>query len=233
MSNTVEISAKNVDLAVKRALEQLQCSRDDVEVEVLESGRAGILGIGSRDAVVRVTKKETEAPAEAAAPAPAEPVEETVPAESEKDLTPAEERAIAFLTETTKNMGVPAIVTTSLTKEALNIELSGENMGVLIGHHGETLDALQYLTSLLVNRNQENYTRVILNTENYREKRAAALAQLAKRTASRAVRTGRVALEPMNPYERRILHTTLQDHPDVTTYSEGEEPYRRVIVVRK
>ena len=130
-------------------------------------------------------------------------------------------------------MGVPAVVTTSLTEEALNIELSGENMGVLIGHHGETLHARQYLTRLLGNRNQENYTRVILNTENYREKRAAALAQLAKRTASRAVRTGRVALEPMNPYERRILHTTLQDHPDVTTYSEGEEPYRRVIVVRK
>ncbi len=233
MSNTVEISAKNVDLAVKRALEQLQCSRDDVEIEVLDSGRAGILGIGSRDAVVRVTRKETEAPAETAAPAAAEPVAETVPEESGKDLAAAEERAIAFLTETTKNMGVPASVTTSLTEEALTVELSGENMGVLIGHHGETLDALQYLTSLLVNRNQENYTRVILDTENYREKRAAALAQLAKRTASRAVRTGRVALEPMNPYERRILHTTLQDHPDVTTYSEGEEPYRRVIVVRK
>ncbi|MBQ6475201.1 MAG: protein jag [Clostridia bacterium] len=233
MSNTVEISAKNIDLAVKRALEQLQCSRDDVEIEVLDSGRAGILGIGSRDAVVRVTRKETEAPAETAAPAATEPVAETVPEESEKDLTAAEERAIAFLTETTKNMGVPASVTTSLTEEALTVELSGENMGVLIGHHGETLDALQYLTSLLVNRNQENYTRVILDTENYREKRAAALAQLAKRTASRAVRTGRVALEPMNPYERRILHTTLQDHPDVTTYSEGEEPYRRVIVVRK
>jgi len=233
MSNTVEISAKNVDLAVKRALEQLQCSRDDVEIEVLDSGRAGILGIGSRDAVVRVTRKEAEAPAEAAAPAPSEPAAETIPEETGKDLTVAEERAIAFLTETTKNMGVPATVTTSLTDEALNIELSGENMGILIGHHGETLDALQYLTSLLVNRNQESYTRVILNTENYREKRAAALAQLAKRTASRAVRTGRVALEPMNPYERRILHTTLQDHPDVTTYSEGEEPYRRVIVVRK
>ena len=232
MTNTIEISAKNVDLAVKRALEQLGCAREDVEIEVVDSGRAGILGIGSRDAVVRVTKKEEAAPVQEETAA-AEPSFEEAPAEEKKELTAAEERAIAFLTETTKNMGVPAKVETTLTEEALNIELSGDNMGVLIGHHGETLDALQYLTSLLVNRNQEAYTRVILNTENYREKRAAALAQLAKRTASRAVRTGRVALEPMNPYERRILHTTLQDHPDVTTYSEGEEPYRRVIVVRK
>ena len=117
--------------------------------------------------------------------------------------------------------------------EAMNVELSGENMGMLIGHHGDTLDALQYLTSLVVNRGAEDYTRVVLDTEGYRDKRAKALAQLAERTAARAIRTGRVALEPMNPYERRILHTTLQDHPRVTTYSEGEEPYRRVIVVRK
>ena len=135
------------------------------------------------------------------------------------------------------------MITEALLKEAetagysggfsVIIRIEGGDAGVLIGHHGDTLDALQYLTSLVVNRGAEDYTRVVLDTEGYRDKRAKALAQLAERTAARAIRTGRVALEPMNPYERRILHTTLQDHPRVTTYSEGEEPYRRVIVVRK
>ena len=235
MENTVEVSAKNVDLAVKLALEKLNCTKEEAEIEVVTPGRSGILGIGSRDAVVRVTKKDAPVPVQETVltPETEEEKEEAPAAEIAGELTAAEKLAIDFLTETTKNMGVPAQVKTTMTEEALNVELSGDNMGVLIGHHGETLDALQYLTSLLINRNQEEYLRVILNTENYREKRAAALAQLAKRTAARAVRTGRVALEPMNPYERRILHTTLQDNPDVTTYSEGEEPYRRVIVVRK
>jgi spoIIIJ-associated protein len=201
---SVEISAKNVDLAITQGLASLGATRDDVTIEVLDEGRAGILGLGSRDAVVRITEKET-------------PVS----------------RAVDFLTETTAKMGAPATVEAEYQEDALRINLSGENMGMLIGHHGDTLDALQYLTSLVVNRTSDSYCRVTLDTEGYRDKRAAALAQLAQRTAARAIRIGRVALEPMNPYERRILHTALQDHPRVTTYSEGEEPYRRVIVVRK
>ena len=204
MNRCVEVSAKNAELAIAQALEQLGVTREQAQIEVLDEGRAGILGIGSRDAVVRVTKIET-----------------------------IEDRAVDFLTEVTAKMGAPAKVESKMGEDSMNVELSGENMGMLIGHHGDTLDALQYLTSLVVNRGAENYTRVILDTEGYRDKRAKALAQLAERTAARAIRTGRVALEPMNPYERRILHTTLQDHPRVTTYSEGEEPYRRVIVVRK
>ena len=204
MNRCVEVSAKNAELAIAQALEKLGIAREQAQIEVLDEGRAGILGLGSRDAVVRVTGIET-----------------------------AEDRAVDFLTEVTKKMGAPAKVEAKMGDEAMNVELSGENMGMLIGHHGDTLDALQYLTSLVVNRGAEDYTRVVLDTEGYRDKRAKALAQLAERTAARAIRTGRVALEPMNPYERRILHTTLQDHPRVTTYSEGEEPYRRVIVVRK
>ncbi len=204
MNRCVEVSAKNAELAIAQALEKLGIAREQAQIEVLDEGRAGILGLGSRDAVVRVTGIET-----------------------------AEDRAVDFLTEVTEKMGAPAKVEAKMGDEAMNVELSGENMGMLIGHHGDTLDALQYLTSLVVNRGAEDYTRVVLDTEGYRDKRAKALAQLAERTAARAIRTGRVALEPMNPYERRILHTTLQDHPRVTTYSEGEEPYRRVIVVRK
>ena len=204
MNRGVEVSAKNAELAIAQALEKLGIAREQAQIEVLDEGRAGILGLGSRDAVVRVTRLET-----------------------------SEDRAVDFLTEVTEKMGAPAKVEAKMGDEAMNVELSGENMGMLIGHHGDTLDALQYLTSLVVNRGAEEYTRVVLDTEGYRDKRAKALAQLAERTAARAIRTGRVALEPMNPYERRILHTTLQDHPRVTTYSEGEEPYRRVIVVRK
>ncbi len=204
MNRCVEVSAKNAELAIAQALEKLGIAREQAQIEVLDEGRAGILGLGSRDAVVRVTGIETR-----------------------------EDRAVDFLTEVTEKMGTPAKVEAKMGDEAMNVELSGENMGMLIGHHGDTLDALQYLTSLVVNRGAEDYTRVVLDTEGYRDKRAKALAQLAERTAARAIRTGRVALEPMNPYERRILHTTLQDHPRVTTYSEGEEPYRRVIVVRK
>lgn len=204
MNRCVEVSAKNAELAIAQALEKLGIAREQAQIEVLDEGRAGILGLGSRDAVVRVTGIETR-----------------------------EDRAVDFLTEVTEKMGAPAKVEAKMGDEAMNVELSGENMGMLIGHHGDTLDALQYLTSLVVNRGAEDYTRVVLDTEGYRDKRAKALAQLAERTAARAIRTGRVALEPMNPYERRILHTTLQDHPRVTTYSEGEEPYRRVIVVRK
>ena len=204
MNRCVEVSAKNAELAIAQALEKLGIAREQAQIEVLDEGRAGILGLGSRDAVVRVTGIET-----------------------------AEDRAVDFLTEVTEKMGAPAKVEAKMGDEAMNVELSGENMGMLIGHHGDTLDALQYLTSLVVNRGAEDYTRVVLDTEGYRDKRAKALAQLAERTAARAIRTGRVALEPMNPYARRILHTTLQDHPRVTTYSEGEEPYRRVIVVRK
>ena len=204
MNRCVEVSAKNAELAIAQALEKLGIAREQAQIEVLDEGRAGILGLGSRDAVVRVTGIET-----------------------------AEDRAVDFLTEVTEKMGAPAKVEAKMGDEAMNVELSGENMGMLIGHHGDTLDALQYLTSLVVNRGAEDYTRVVLDTEGYRDKRAKALDQLAERTAARAIRTGRVALEPMNPDERRILHTTLQDHPRVTTYSEGEEPYRRVIVVRK
>ena len=143
-------------------------------------------------------------------------------------------KAREFLSGLTDRMGVPVSIELMETPEQLRMQMAGENMSLLIGRRGETLDALQYLTSLNINRGREEYLRVSIDTENYRAKREEALRKLAVRMAGRAKKSGRrVALEPMNPYERRILHSALQNDPEVTTHSEGEEPYRRVIITLK
>ncbi len=139
-----------------------------------------------------------------------------------------------FIKNVTTLMNVPVEIRMEETGDHLEVQMIGDALGVLIGRRGDTLDALQYLTSLQVNKDQAKYVRVTLDTEHYRAKRADALTKLASRMASRVTKTGhRVALEPMNPYERRILHSALQGHPNVTTHSEGEEPYRRVIITMK
>ena len=165
-----------------------------------------------------------------------EPAEqkEIVPAE-QADRATAAGRAQEFLQEVTKLMGVNVAVAVKNDEEGnVRVNMEGDTLGILIGRRGETLDALQYLTSLQVNKGQEDYTRVTLDTEGYRAKREEALVRLANRMANRAQKTGRkVSLEPMNPYERRILHSALQDHPAVTTHSEGEEPNRHVVITLK
>ena len=147
----------------------------------------------------------------------------------------AEARAVEFLSNVTKLMGVDVSITPRRDEEGnLRVDMMGDTLGILIGRRGETLDALQYLTSLFVNRGQENYVRVTLDTENYRAKREEALTRLANRMANRAVKTGRkVVMEPMNPYERRILHSALQGNAAVTTHSEGDEPNRHVVITLK
>ena len=161
---------------------------------------------------------------------PAEPFVAT----PEEELSETAKNARDFLKGLTDKMEVPTEIAVCETAEQLKMLLSGENMSILIGRRGETLDALQYLTSLNVNRGREDYLRVSLDTENYRAKREEALRKLAVRMANRAKKSGRrVALEPMNPNERRILHSALQNDPEVTTHSEGEEPYRRVIITLK
>ena len=173
--------------------------------------------------------EKQEAPAEEIKiePVEHEPFVET----PEEELTDTAKNARAFLKELTEKMRVPAEIAVSENAEQLKMVLSGENMSILIGRRGETLDAIQYLTSLNVNRGREEYLRVTLDTENYRAKREEALRKLAVRMANRCKKSGRrVALEPMNPYERRILHSALQADEEVTTHSEGEEPYRRVII---
>ena len=172
--------------------------------------------------------EETEAQ-----PAPIIEREPFVPTPEDQQSEEAR-RARDFLNGLTERMGVPVSIELMETEEQLRMQMAGDNMSLLIGRRGETLDALQYLTSLNINRGREEYLRVSIDTENYRAKREEALRKLAVRMAGRAKKSGRrVALEPMNPYERRILHSALQNDPDVTTHSEGEEPYRRVIITLK
>ena len=178
--------------------------------------------------------KEPKAPKAPREPKPQQPPKEIVPAE-QADRGTAAGRAQEFLQNLTQLMGVPVSVAVATDEEGnVRVNMEGDTLGILIGRRGETLDALQYLTSLQVNKGQEGYTRVTLDTEGYRAKREEALVRLANRMANRAQKTGRkVSLEPMNPYERRILHSALQDHPAVTTHSEGEEPNRHVVITLK
>lgn len=187
-------------------------------------------------------REEKPVKAERPAPRARKPRENAAPREV-KEITPAPQadretaagRAQEFLQELTKLMNVPVSVAVATDDEGnVRVNMEGDTLGILIGRRGETLDALQYLTSLQVNKGQSEYTRVTLDTEGYRAKREEALVRLANRMAGRCQKTGRkVAMEPMNPYERRILHSALQDHPAVTTHSEGEEPNRHVVITLK
>ena len=159
------------------------------------------------------------------------------PQSSQAEVAPgsAEEKARTFLADVTRLMGVEVTINVHRDDEGnVRVDMFGDTLGILIGRRGETLDALQYLTSLYVNRGQEEYTRVTLDTENYRTKREEALRRLANRMANRCVKTGRkVVMEPMNPYERRILHSALQQNDAVFKHSEGEEPNRHVVITLK
>ncbi len=189
-------------------------------------------------------KKEKKQPA-AEKKQPAEkkdrkPARKPRPEAEKKELTPAEQAdratsagaAQEFLQELTHLMGVEVSVHVNTDEEGnVRVNMEGDSQGILIGRRGETLDALQHLTSLKINKGRNDYTRVTLDTEGYRARREEALVRLANRMANRAVKTGRrVSIEPMNPYERRILHSALQSNPDVTTHSEGEEPNRHVVI---
>lgn len=249
--NMVEKTGKTVEDAVKAALAELGVSRDQAEVEVLEESKPSLLGLfGGRDAKVRVTVKEAEpeAPAapevaEEAAPEAAEaPVEKTeaapqedakAPADREEERQAAAAAAKAFLEEIFRAMGMDLLIEKFISRkdEEIILKIHGDGIGVLIGKHGQTLDALQYLTNLAGNRGRKNWNRIILDAENYRERRRETLERLARNLADRVKRTRKKAmLEPMNPYERKIVHMSLQNDPAVTTYSEGEEPYRKVVI---
>ncbi len=325
---SIEITAKSVDEAVFRGLQQLEISIDEVSIEIIQTETKGILGIGAKPAIVRLTQKppeeyelpdylkeherredrrnqrrEERRPSRRDAVQKAAPAADTAPAEPElhREEAPTEKRARApqprrneraprsnppkrepkpepateqsaaelpaaerfaaeasapeapaaqeelvyteeaaagipaaeFVTGVLEHMGVESKVLAAQDDCALRLRVVSENMGMLIGHRGETLDALQYLTSLVANRDRKSagYTRITLDTENYRKKREDTLRRLAKRVAAQVKATGRPrVLEPMNPYERRILHAALQNNPYVTTHSEGEEPNRRVVV---
>lgn len=228
---TVEKSAKTVEEAVQSALEELNAEKENVEIEILEQPSKGIFGLlGSKHARVRVTLKEEKMP---------EVVNEKIQETKEirvTDFTLEKEKARRFLREVLEAMDIKAEIRVRDTSEGLYINLAGPKMGVIIGRRGQTLDSLQYLVSLVVNKDKdrERFVKVVLDTEDYRRKREETLQRLARRLAEKVQKTGkRVELEPMNPYERRIIHSTLQEFDGITTFSEGEEPYRKVIISHK
>ena len=199
-------SGKSVDEAIAAALAELDASKEDVSITVLEEGSKGFLGVfGGKDAVVLV----------------------------KKNFNP-EKAAENFLREVFLSMGLIVKIETQIKDKHLLINLTGEDMGILIGKRGQTLDALQYLVNLVVNKNSNSYVSVMLDTENYRQRRRETLETLAFNLAKKVKHTKKnVVLEPMNPYERRIIHSALQGDKYVTTHSEGEEPFRRVVVTLK
>ena len=202
-----EFSAKTVDDAITEACKSLSITSDKLDYEVVEEGSSGFLGIGSKDAVIKAKVKS-----------------------STTDV------AKAFLNDVFAAMNMTVVIDTKYdaVNREIEIDLSGDDMGVLIGKRGQTLDSLQYLVSLVVNKGTQDYIRVKVDTENYRQRRKDTLENLAKNMAFKVKRTRRpLSLEPMNPYERRIIHSALQNDKFVTTHSEGEEPFRHVVVSLK
>ncbi len=199
----VEKTGRTIEEALELALIEMDLSMDEVDYEVLESDSKGFLGLfGAKEAKIRVTEKEN-----------------------------AHKIAQEFLEETLSNMNIYAKVDVRYQDEGLYAEISGDNMSLVIGRRGKTLDALQYLSNLVLNRNREEYMHLTLDSENYRERRKDSLEQLAHRMAEKAKRQRRdIILNPMNSYERRIIHSALQKDEEVSTRSEGRDPYRKVII---
>lgn len=202
-----EFTAKTVDDAITEACTSLSVTSDKLDYVVIEEGSTGFLGFNSKAAVIKAKIKDS-----------------------------VEDRVKDFLKDVLNAMNIEASVklTYSEAERNMDIELIGEDMGILIGKRGATLDSLQYLASLVANKGTDDYIRVKVDTENYRERRKETLENLAKNMAFKVKRTKRsVSLEPMNPYERRVIHSALQNDKYVTTHSEGEEPYRHVVVTMK
>lgn len=203
----MEFTGKTEEDALTEAKIALGATTDEIEYEVIEKGSSGFLGIGSKPAVIKARKKGS-----------------------------IDDVARTFLNDIFKEMKmeVEVIINVDDTNRLIDIELKGDNMGLLIGKRGQTLDSLQQLTNLAVNKKSDSYYRVKLDTEDYRKRRRDTLENLAKNIAYKVKRTKRpVSLEPMNPFERRVIHSTLQNDRYVTTHSEGEEPYRHVVVALK
>ena len=204
----IEVKGKTVDDAITNALIQLETTSDKIEYEVIERGSNGFLGlIGKQDAVIKVRKKSNL-------------LDDTY----------------EFLDKmfSAMNMEVTSKIDYNEENRTMNIDFSGDEMGILIGKRGQTLDSLQYLISLVVNKESDSYIKVKVDTEDYRERRKQTLENLAKNLSYKVKRTRRpVTLEPMNPYERRMIHSALQNDRYVETHSEGEEPYRKVVITLK
>lgn len=221
----IEVTGKTVDDAITEACQKLMVTSDKLDYEVIEKGTSGFLGFASKPAVIRAKIKEEKANIET----------KTNNIVSQKNDTLFETISVndpkEFLSQIFKAMNMEVEISVDVHENEMDIELNGKEMGVLIGKRGQTLDSLQYLTSLFVNKGRAEYIRVKVDTENYRKRRKDTLENLAKNLAYKVKRTKRpVTLEPMNPYERRVIHSALQNDKYVSTHSEGEEPFRRVII---
>ncbi|NLY37195.1 MAG: protein jag [Tissierellia bacterium] len=203
MMRVVEKNGRTVDEAIELALIEMDLTREDVEVEILENDSKGFLGLfGTKEAKIRVTEKEN-----------------------------IHHLAKEFLEETLEKMNIYAKVDVDHNEDGLFATISGDNMSLVIGRRGKTLDALQYLSNLVINKDRKDYVHLIIDSEDYRQKRKESLEQLAIRMAEKAKRQRRdIILNPMNSYERRIVHSILQKDSEVSTRSEGRDPYRKVII---
>ena len=232
--NKILITGKNIEEARKNAAAQLGADVDEIMYEVLENATSGFFGIITKPCKIAAWIEGDEEEI-VEAPKPVETKKEEKPKKKERalaqDKTEGEKLAKEFLSTTLSQMGIEAELEFTQTEDALEIVVSGENMGRVIGKRGETLDALQYLTSLVVNKDKEEYIRINLDSENYRAKRTVALEKLADKVADKVIRNKRnLTLEPMNAFERRVIHSRLQGNEKLTTYSIGEEPSRRIVV---
>ena len=253
-----EFSGKNIEDAITEACTKFTVTSDRLDYEIIDRGSAGFLGLNSHPAIIKakpITEEEALKKEEAETVPVVEENKEDIPVQSEvtetaerkppndevkNDLSDEEKQKIIsrtdkFLTDVFKAMDIEVNKKIDFDQYgSLSINLEGPDMGVLIGKRGQTLDSLQYLVSLVVNKTKGNYIRVKVDTEDYRERRKKTLENLAKNLSYKVKRTRRpVTLEPMNPYERRVIHSTLQNDKYVTTHSEGEEPYRRVVITLK
>ncbi len=251
--SSIEVTGKTIEDAVRSGLVRLGKIKEEVDVEVLAEPKSGFLGFGSKPAVVRLTEKsdkkvsvvsehikESKPAAEDSPVAAADAavsnendlpkaakdvVEETFTAED------AAAKAKDFLMEVLQNMDIDVMIEKMIKADKIILHLHGKNLGILIGKHGQTLDALQYLTNLTTNQGQEHRHFIMLDVENYRHRREETLKQLAERLAGRVKRSGeKVVLEPMNGYERKVIHVALQNEEHVRTESEGQDPYRHVVI---
>lgn len=206
---SIEVVARSVDEAITEALQELNADRDDVQIEILDEGNKGFLGIlGSKQAKVRVELIE-------------------------KPEANKLEAALEFTRELLSKMGISAEVQGEEDSESIKLQIDGDDLGILIGRRGQTLDSLQYIVSLAVNRQTEGeWNRIQIDVGDYRVRREESLRSLASRAASKVEKNGRrLALDAMNAAERRIIHQALQDFPGVETRSEGQDPYRRVVIL--
>lgn len=237
----IEKTGKTVQDAIAAALAELQITEDEAEITVIDQGKEGMfLGIGAKPAVVRVAKREVaEVAAVAATTAVSEEQESAEPATEVRPRVINDEvveKAKKFLQEVFTAMKIEAAMEKFVNTQdgSVVIRLHGDDMGILIGKHGQTLDSLQYLTNLVANKEEKDWTRIIIDVEDYRDRRVETLTRLAKRLADRVRREGEpVALEPMNPHERKIVHLALQNDRKIMTHSEGEEPNRYVVIQLK